>query len=616
MSGSADLRIRLASLLIAAMLASCGDPTPRSGADGTAGSDAPAAGDAAKGGAAERQRALFDRSWQRRLERSPITATFLGDARYNDRLDDLSIAAFEADHAADVADLEALKAIDRDQLPPAEQTNHDLFRRDLEDRIEGYAFQGHLMAVSQLDGPQLLAQIIEFTPYATVKDYERWLSRLQGLDRYIDQTIMLLRAGMAEKRVRPRIVMQRVLPQIASQLVTRAEDSPYYEPFKRFPESVPANVRTQLDLAGQSTIIDVVVPALQRLHDFLEKEYLPACPENEMGLMFQPRGAEFYAWLVRHHTSTNLTPDQIHEIGVAEVARIREEMVTVMRQAGHTGSIQRFKEKLSWNPRYSYSDRAALLEAYRAVGKRIDPELPRLFGKLPRTPYGVRAIPDIAAPSAPAAYYYPPSADGSRAGYFYANTWHPESRPGWEMEALTAHEAVPGHHLQIALANELPDVPEFRRHGLELTAFVEGWGLYAESLGSELGLYQDAGSRFGRLNFEMWRAVRLVVDTGLHAKGWTRKRAREYARDNAPKSEEEIAVEVDRYLAMPGQALAYKIGEMRIQALRKRAQDKLGDRFDVRRFHDTVLGSGALPLDLLEQNVDAWIDAAAGQSGS
>jgi uncharacterized protein (DUF885 family) len=599
--------------LVALCLAACGDPTPKPGATAGADSASESSGTPEKSHASlvERQRALFDKTWQRRLERSPTTATFLGDARYNDRWDDLSLAAYEADHAADVADLEAIKAIDREQLPPAERINHDLFRRDLEDRIEGYAFQPYLMAVSQLDGPQLLTQIVEFTPYATVKDYENWLSRLQGLDRYIDQTIMLLRAGMAAKRMRPRIVMQRVLPQIATQLVTRAEDSAFYAPFKRFPDAVPADVRTQLDLAGQSTIIDVVVPALRRLYDFLEKEYLPACPENEMGLMFQPRGAEFYAYLVKHHTSTNLTPDQIHEIGLAEVARIRQEMATVMRQAGHMGSIQRFKEKLSWNPRYTYTDPAALLDAYRAVGKRIDPELPRLFGKLPRTPYGVRAIPDIAAPSAPAAYYYPPSADGRRAGYFYANTWHPESRPGWEMEALTAHEAVPGHHLQIALANEMPDIPEFRRHGLDLTAFVEGWGLYAESLGSELGLYQDVGSRFGRLNFEMWRAVRLVVDTGLHAKGWTRKKAREYARENAPKSEEEIAVEVDRYLAMPGQALAYKIGELRIQELRKRAKDKLGDRFDIRGFHDTVLGSGALPLDLLEQNVDAWIAAQA-----
>lgn len=610
MSVPADARIRTiaAALLCAAMLASCGDPTPRPGTAGSP-SGEPETTEKSDAGAVERLRALFDKTWQRRLERSPVTATFLGDARYNDRWDDLSIAAFEADHAADVADLDALKSIDRAQLPAAEQVNHDLFRRDLEDRIEGYAFQPYLMAVSQLDGPQLAAQIVDFTPFATIKDYENWLARLQGLDRYIDQSIKLLRAGTAEKRMRPRIVMQRVLPQIAPQLVTRAEDSAYYAPFTRFPDAVPANVRTQLELAAQSTILDVVVPALRRLSDFLEKEYLPACPENEMGLMFQPRGPEFYAWLVRHHTSTNLTPDQIHEIGLAEVARIRDEMATVMRAAGHGGSVQRFKEKLSWNPRYTYTEPAVLLDAYRAIGKRIDPELPHLFGKLPRTPYGVRAIPDIAAPSAPAGYYYPPSADGSRAGYFYANTWHPETRPGWEMEALVAHEAVPGHHLQIALANEMPDLPDFRRHGLELTAFVEGWGLYAESLGTELGLYQDAGSRFGRLNFEMWRAVRLVVDTGLHAKGWTRKRAREYARENAPKSDEEIAVEVDRYLSMPGQALAYKIGELRIRELRKRAQEKLGDRFDVRGFHDTVLGSGALPLDLLEQNVDAWIAA-------
>ena len=604
--------VRCAGVLCVAVLlttlAACGEPVPQSAA--------PPATQAAGGAAAQPAHAnplreLMDQTWQRRLARSPILATYMGDARYNDRWDDLSPKAIETDDAEDRAALSRLGAIDRAQLSGAEQLNYDLFKRDLEDRIEGQAFKADLLPINQLDGVQLIAQIIEFTPFDSMKDYENWLSRLQSFDTLVDQTIALMRTGMTEKRMWPRIVMERVPPQIVPQLVIKAEDSPFYAPFKTYPASVAEEVRLQLNLGAQSAILETVVPALRRLNDFLVKEYIPACPDRDMGLSAQPQGAEFYAWLVRHHTGSALTPDQIHDVGLAEVARIQAEMTAVMRAAGHTGSAARFKEKLSWNPRYQYRDRAVLLDAYRSLAKRIDPELPKLFGKLPRTPYGVRAVPDLSAASAPAAYYYPPSADGARAGYFYANTWKPETRAGWEMEALTAHEAVPGHHLQIALANELADVPDVRKYGLELTAFVEGWGLYAESLGGELGLYQDAGSRFGRLNFEMRRAVRLVVDTGLHAKGWTRKKAREYFGANAQMSDEEIAVEVDRYIAMPAQALAYKIGELKIQELRKRAQEKLGKRFDIRGFHDTVLGSGPLPLDLLERNVDAWIASQA-----
>lgn len=594
-----------AAVGLALLLAACGDPPAPEAQPLTLATDA--AEPSIPG--AEPLRVLFDDEWQRRLKDNPTLATYLGEPRYNDRWENLDPKAIEARQAEDRIALDKLGALSRASLSAEDQLNYDLFQRDLEDRIEGQSFRPELMPLSQLDGVQLGAQLLEFTPFATVKDYENWLARLQGFDTLVDQTIALMRRGIVEKRLRPRIVMQRVLPQIAPQIVTRAEDSPFYAPFKNYPESVAADVRTQLDLAGQAAILEVVVPAFQRLYTFVDKEYIPACPENEMGLSAQPRGAEYYAWLVRHHTTTRLSVDEIHDRGLREVERLRGEIDTLMRGAGHKGGVARFKEKLSWNPRYQYDDAGLLLDGYRAIAKRIDPELPRLFGKLPRTPYGVRALPELVAPSAPAGYYYPPSADGLRAGYFYVNTWQPGTRSGWEMEALTAHEAVPGHHLQVAIANELEGLPAFRRHGLELSAFVEGWGLYAESLGGELGLYQDVGSRFGKLSFEMWRAARLVVDTGLHAKGWTRKKAREYLAAQVPKSEAEIAVEVDRYIAMPGQALAYKIGAMKISELRARAQSKLGERFDVRAFHDAVLGSGPLPLDQLEKNIDAWIEA-------
>lgn len=610
-SRSAASALRAASTLAAlslalAMLASCGESTPNP-ESGSATADSVES----KSGEVERLRALFDAEWERTLREHPTLATYLGDKRYDDRWEDLRADAIATRQAADRSALETLDRIDRDALPADEQLNYDLFRHDLEDRIEGQAFRGELMPLSPLEGVQLSAQLLEFMSFSSLEDYERWLARLQSFDTLVDQNIALMRQGMQEKRLRPRIVMQRVLPQIASQLVSRAQDSPFYAPFKAYPDAVAEDVRTQLELGAQSAILETVVPALQRLQVFLEREYIPACPENEMGLSAQPRGTEYYAWLVRHHTTTSMSVDEIHDLGLREVDRLRGAIQTVMRKAGHTGSVARFQDKLRWNPRYRFDAPQALLDAYRATAKRIDPELPRLFGKLPRTPYGVREMPAVSAPSAPAAYYYPPSADGRRAGYFYVNTWQPETRGGWEIEALTAHEAVPGHHLQIALANELENVPAFRRQGLELTAFVEGWALYAESLGPELGLYQDVGSRFGQLSFELWRAARLVVDTGLHAKGWTRKRAREYLGALVPKSAEEIAVEVDRYIANPGQALAYKIGAMKIRALRERAESRLGPRFDVRAFHDTVLASGPLPLDRLEKNVDAWIASQA-----
>lgn len=553
-------------------------------------------------------RAFLDQAWQRELRDNPSLATYLGDRRYDDRWEDLRPEAVEARRAGDRDLLGQLQAIDRENLSAAAQLNHDLFRRYLEDRIEGQAFDQELMPMSQLEGLQLSAQLLDFVPFAEQKDYENWLARLQGFGDLVDQTIALMRRGIAEQRLRPRIVMRRVLPQVAAQVVPRAQDSPFYAPFLHYPDAVAPDVGTQLALAGQAAITDVVVPAFRRLQAFLESEYLPACPENVFGLAGMPGSEPYYGWLIRHYTGTTLSPEEIHQIGLREVERLDRDLGDLMRKAGHHGSATAFAEKLSADPRYRHTDRARLLEAYRAVAKRIDPELPRLFGQLPRTPYGVREIPDFAAVSAPAAYYYPPAADGSRAGYFYANTLRPETRPGWMMEALVSHEAVPGHHLQIALANELQDLPEFRRFGLELTAFVEGWGLYAESLGGELGLYADAGSRFGQLTAEIWRAVRLVVDTGLHAKGWSRKMAREYFAEHAPRPAAEIEVEVDRYIASPGQALAYKIGELRFQDLRKRAHEKLGDRFDVRAFHDLVLGSGPLPLDLLEQQVDRWIE--------
>jgi uncharacterized protein (DUF885 family) len=355
-----------------------------------------------------------------------------------------------------------------------------------------------------------------------------------------------------------------------------------------------------------------VVPAFTKLHEYLVKTYLPGARES-IGLGALPDGQAWYAYNARMRTTTTLTPQQIHEIGLSEVKRIRAEMDKVISQTGFKGSFAEFTKFVRTDPQFYYTNADALLTGYRDIAKRIDPELPRLFGKLPRLTYGVKPIPDYAAKSQTSAYYQPGSPAAGRAGNFFANTYALDTRAKWEMECLTLHESVPGHHLQISLAQEMEDAPEFRKHG-SYTAFIEGWGLYSESLGDEIGLYKDPYSKYGQLTFEMWRAIRLVVDTGIHSLGWTRQQAIDYFLANTSKSEHEVAVEVDRYIVWPGQALAYKIGQMKIRELRDYATKELGKKFDVRKFHDQVLGNGALPLDVLEARIKEWVKQQKSQS--
>jgi uncharacterized protein (DUF885 family) len=552
---------------------------------------------------------LFDDEWQRNLRESPEYASTLGDTRYNDRWSESTIEAAQASHVADLADREHLKTIDRAALAAPEQINYDLFARQLDESIEGYAFRQFLLPVNQRNGVQQVQSLLQGLSFASVKDYEDWLARLQRLPELVRQTTALMRQGMREKRLPPHIIMERVTAQIDAHIVADPKDSPLYAPFRDFPAGVPAGKRADLAASAQKVIAHDVVPAYRAFAKFYASDYLPACPEA-VGASAQPDGHAFYAYRARLMTTTTLTPQQIHDIGLKEVARIHAEMDAVMRSTGFAGSYEQFLTFLRTDPRFYFRSSGELFTAYQALAKRIDPELVKLFGKLPRLPYGVRAIPDELAPDNTTAYYNPGAADGTRPGYFYVNLYKPEVRPKYEMEALAAHESVPGHHLQIALAQELGELPEFRRNG-GYTAFVEGWGLYAESLGGELGLYQDPYSRFGALTYEMWRAVRLVVDTGMHELGWSRQQAIDYFKANAAKTELDIVNEVDRYIAWPGQALAYKIGQLKIRELRTRAEEKLGARFDVRAFHDVVLGSGAVPLDVLERNVDAWIAARA-----
>jgi uncharacterized protein (DUF885 family) len=551
--------------------------------------------------------ALFDREWERDLVDNPISATYLGDARYNDRLPDISPAAEAARNAADAKVLDDLARIPRGELPPSEQLNYDLFRHEYETRKAAEPFHAEFYGIEASGGPQSLDELAELVPFETVADYETWIRRMRAIPAFLDQNGELLRRGARQKRTQPRAVMERVLEPLAKQVVDNPEDSPFFERFRAWPDAIVPAERERLTAEAKQVIADSVIPAYRRFQALFRDEYLPATRET-VGIWDTPDGRAYYEFLARYHTTTDLTPDEIHATGLKEVARNRAEMQKVMDQVGFNGSLTEFFQHLRTDPRFYYETGDELFRAYAYIVKMIDPELPKLFGKLYRTPFGLRPIPDNSAPNTTTAYYQGPSLDGTRPGYYYVNLYRPEVRPKYEMEVLSVHEAAPGHHLQIALAQEQTELPMFRRAG-GYTAYVEGWGLYSERLGYDLGLYEDPYSRFGQLTYDQWRAVRLVVDTGLHYMKWTRQQAIDYFMANAAKTEADIVNEIDRYISDPAQALAYKIGQLKFLELRARAEQALGERFDIRAFHDTALATGAVPLDILERGMDAWIAA-------
>jgi uncharacterized protein (DUF885 family) len=558
---------------------------------------------------------LFADAWEERMREAPTLASVLGDRRYNDRWPERSEAAFTRRNAHAIDFLARLQAIPATELSPPSQLNRALFEKEYALEVEGFAYgldafgggASVYAPMTQQGGPQSAGDLATELRFETAKDYEDWLRRMETFPAYVDETASVMREGMKRTLLYPRVVMQRVTAQLDRQIVTSPEQSAFFKPFTRFPAAIGDDDRARLTAAAKRAITTRIVPAYQTLKAFFTKEYLPAC-FDQAGLWQEPRGDEAYAYLVRLHTTTPLTPSEIHEIGLREVARIRGEMQQTMQATGFKGTLKEFFVKLRTDPRFFYKTPDDLEEAYRATAKRIDPLLVKLFKTLPRTPYGVEPVPASLAPDTTTAYYDPPALDGSRAGTYFVNLYKPEARPSWEMMALTMHESVPGHHLQIALAQEKGDLPQFRRSS-QFTAFVEGWGLYAESLGSEVGLYDDPYAKFGQLAYEMWRAVRLVVDTGLHAMKWDRQKAIDYFLENDPKPALDVTNEIDRYLVSPGQALAYKLGELKIRELRARATTELGPRFDVREFHDAVLEQGAVPLDVLERHIDEWITA-------
>lgn len=555
-----------------------------------------------------RLRQLLQRHWEYTMREYPEYATYAGYPGHNARWTDYSLEAIARRKRELSEPLAALQAIDRTKLGANEQLNYDLFRRMLTDALDEARFPGELMPITQMDGvQQQVPSTIAQMPVETARDHENIVARLHAVPVLVKQTITLLERGLAAGLTPPRITLRDVPAQALNLVVDDPLTSPMLAAFTRFPNEVRAADQQRLRAAAIAAYRDSVAPAFRRLHAFLAETYVPGA-RTSLALRDLPNGLAWYQMRARLSTTTDLTPQQIHALGLAEVKRIRAQMDSVIAASGFRGSFAEFVQFLRTDPRFYWTTPEDLIRASRELMKRIDPELTKLFGTLPRLPYGVRPIPSYAERSQTTAYYQPGSPLAHRAGTYFVNTYNLPARPKWEMEALSVHEAVPGHHLQISLAQELEGVPEFRRFG-GYTAFVEGWGLYSESLGGELGLYTDPYSKFGQLTYEMWRAIRLVLDTGIHTMGWSREQAIAYFKENAAKTEHDITVEVDRYIVWPGQALAYKIGELRIKELRASAAATLGARFDVRAFHDQVLGAGAVPLDVLEARVRAWMQS-------
>jgi uncharacterized protein (DUF885 family) len=558
---------------------------------------------------------LFADDWAFTLEENPLFATRVGAREYNDRLSSATLEAYERRLRMERRFLERLLAIDRSGLSPADRTNYDLFERAKRTAIAELEFRSYLMPITSRSGFYVsFADLPNNVPLNTVEDYENYVSRLEAFATWTDEHIELMRTGTAEGYTAPAVALLGYEKSIVPHIVEDPTESLLYEPFEQFPESIPEGDRARLAEAGRMAISGSVVPAYRTFLVFMREEYVPAARE-EIAASALPDGRAFYEFRIRRFTTLDLTPQQVHEIGLAEVARIRAEMETIIERVGFDGGFAEFVEFLRTEPEFYAKTPEELMREAALVLKRMDGQLPVLFSVLPRMPYGIRSVPDFIAPKTSTAYYSPPAGDGTRAGFYYINTYDLPSRPLYEIEALSLHEAVPGHHLQIALQQELEGLPAFRRFS-GFTAFVEGWALYAERLGLEVGFYTDPYSDFGRLTYEMWRACRLVVDPGMHYLGWSRQQAIDFMAENTALSLHNITTEVDRYITWPAQAVAYKTGELKIRELRGRAEERLGDRFDVREFHEVVLGEGAVPLDVLEANVDTYIEATLGAPGS
>ena len=548
---------------------------------------------------------FLDENWQDSLEKSPLFASLLGDKRYDDKVSSNSIEDFFTEKEYESYVLDVLSQIDPNNLSEEDQLNFRLLKSDYEISLEGREYPGYYMRLNQRGGVQdyyLYGNRLNFTD---LQSYKNWFERVKGYTQNVKNSLEINKEGLELGYTQPKLVTRGVSAQIGAMLEKDIDNHPYFKIFKNVDDVASPEDAQALQNEVKDFIKNVLNPAYQELYDFLMDEYLPQSRDS-IGVSDVPDGKEWYEYLARYHTTTNLTPDEIHEIGLKEVAKIRAEMEGIIEQVGWEGDFNSFLQYLRTDSRFYYETGEELLQAYRAMSKEIDAYMPSLFNKLPRAPYGVIPIPMESAPFTTTAYYNAPSE--GRPGYYYANLYMPEVRPKYEIPVLSVHEAVPGHHHQISLAQEMEDVPNFRKY-LSITAFVEGWGLYSEQLGESMGIYDDPYDKFGQLTYDMWRAVRLVVDTGMHYKDWSREDAVNLFLNNTAKTEQDINNEVDRYIAWPGQALAYKIGQLKIMELRDKSKEALGEDFDIKDFHDHMLSFGSIPLNILEEKVDEFIES-------
>jgi len=550
--------------------------------------------------------AIFDREWEGRLKREPLFATSVDRHEYDDQMPSVTPAALKAEYDENKALLAEIDKIDRAKLPADEAVNYDIFRQRLRNNIEDYDLGDYQMPINADSGFHSgFSRLPKEIPLATVKDYENYIARLNAWPRYVREQIALMRAGVARGFTVPRATLEGYDSSISAHVVDDVTKSVFWEPFVTFPSTFSAADQERLRTAGRAAIANGVVVGYREFLDFFRKEYLPGA-RTTLAASELPNGRAFYQLKIREFTTLDLTPEQIHNTGLAEVARISAEMQAVMKQVGFEGDFAAFLKFLRTDPRFYAKTPEELLMRASRIAKRIDGKLPSLFNTLPRLPYTVEPVPDDIAPKYTSGRYVGAPQGGTQPGIYWVNTYKLENRPLYNLPALTLHEAVPGHHLQISLSRELSNLPNFRRFSY-ISAFGEGWGLYSEYLGIEAGIYNDPYEQFGRLTYEMWRACRLVVDTGIHSMGWSRQQAIDYMATRTALPLHEVTTEVDRYISWPAQALSYKLGELKIKELRKRAESQLGAKFDVRAFHDVVLGSGAIPLTVLEGNVDRWI---------
>jgi len=573
-------------------------------------SEEPAATDTADAGTA--LHALFDEHFERDLELNPLSATFIGDYRYNDRMANSNSPEYmAAAQAMDEEFLQRLLEIDRLQLGYQDQLSYDIFRVNREQSLEGNQFPFHLQPINQFYSiTNFFVQLgsgASAHPFKTVKDYEDFLSRADDFSEIIDQLVSNMKEGMQAGVTQPRILMAKLQPQIDAHVIDNVEDSNFYTPVRNMPEDFSVEDRERLTAAYEDKIINTIVPAYQRISNFIGDDYLDNARET-VGLYAQPNGVSWYEYMVRIRTTTNMTPEEVHQVGRNEVARIHGEMHSVMEEVGFEGDLKEFFEYMNTDPQFFFDEPEQLIQGYRDMSDHIAGLSEKLFEIFPKTGFEVRRVEPFREKSASGGSYQAGTPDGARPGVFYANAYDLSARPNWAMESLYLHEAIPGHHFQIMIQRENEDLPNFRRFG-GFTAFSEGWGLYAESLGKEIGVYTDPYQYFGGLNAELWRSIRLVVDTGIHAKGWSRQQVLDYMYENSAVAEARAVSEAERFMAIPGQALAYKVGQLKIRAIRDDAEARLGDKFDVKAFHTEVLRDGAMPLSMLESKINRWIEA-------